>query len=170
MSEERIALLEFDSNKEVKRMDQVSRGNQWAMYATGAVMAPMIFVLPFSTMIDVGQENQMVLHGGNYVRNFMGVFVVITLYVVFFQKKNWRNFALLGSFVAGYLGAVSVSGYANAERFLLPGLPCLIIMWAYGISELTSKTFRWIKYWIAVVPVMEIAWAYFKLGSRGWLS
>ena len=158
------------SNQEIKRSDQVAKGNQWAMYATGAVMAPMIFVLPFSTMIDVGQENQMMMHGGNYVRNFMSIFVLITLYVVFFQKKNWRNFALLGSFVAGYLGAVSMSGFANAERFLLPGLPCLIIMWAYGISELTSKTFRWVKYWLVIVPIMEISWAYFKLGSRGWLS
>ena len=158
------------SNQEVKRMEQVSRGNQWAMYATGTVMAPMIFVLPFSTMVDTDQENQLVMHGGNFVRNFMGIFVVITLYVVFFQKKNWRNFALVGSFAAGYLGVISMSGFANAERFLLPGLPCLIILWAYGVSELTSKSFKFVKYWYVVVPVMEISWAYFKIGSRGLLK
>lgn len=157
------------SNVELTRYEQTERGNQWAKYATGTVMAPMIFVLPFSTMVDTGQENQMVIHGGNYVRNFMGIFVMITLYVVFFQKKNWRDFALTGSFVIGYLGAVSMSGFANAERFLLPGLPCLIIMWAYGISELTAKSFKFVKYWYVVVLAMEIGWAYFKLGSRGWL-
>lgn len=157
------------TNQEAKRWEQTVRGNQWAKYATGTVMAPMVFVLPFSTMVDTGQENQMVLHGGNFVKNFMGVFVLITLYVVFFQKKNWRDFALVGSFVVGYLGVISMSGFANAERFLLPGLPCLIIIWAYGISELTARSFKFVKYWYVVVPVMEIAWAYFKIGSRGWL-
>ena len=156
-------------NQESKRMEQTSRGNQWAKYATGTVMAPVIFVMPFSTMVDTGQENQMVLHGGNYVRNFMGVFVLITLFVVLFKKKNWRNFALVGSFAVGYLGVIAMSGFANAERFLLPGLPCLIIMWAYGISELTPKSFKFVKYWYVIVPIMEIGWAYFKVGSRGLL-
>lgn len=159
-----------DLNQNSKRMEQTSRGNQWAQYATGAVMAPMIFVLPFSTMVDTGQENQMVMHGGNYVRNFMGVFVLVTLFVVLFKKKNWRDFALVGSFVVGYLGVIAMSGFANAERFLLPGLPCLIIMWAYGISELTPKSFKFVKYWYVIVPIMEIGWAYFKIGSRGLLG
>jgi hypothetical protein len=39
-----------------KRMEQTSRGNQWAQYATGTVMAPMVFVLPFSTMVDVAGQ------------------------------------------------------------------------------------------------------------------
>lgn len=154
-------------NQDVKRTQQTVRGNQWAQYATGTVMAPMIFVMPFSTMVDTGQENQMTMHGGNYVRNFMGVFVLITLFIVFFKKKNWREFSLIGAFVAGYLGVISASGFANSERFLLPALPCLIIMWAYGISELTPKSFKFVKYWYVIVPIMEIGWAYFKLGSRG---
>lgn len=158
-----------ETNQVEKRADQTDKGNIWAKYATGTVMAPMVFVLPFSTMVDTGQENQMMLHGGNYVRNFMGVFVLIALFIVLFKKKNWRNFALIGSFVVGYLGVVSLSGYANSERFLLPGLPCLMIMWAYGISELTAKSYRFVKYWYVVVIVMEFAWAYFKLGSRGWV-
>lgn len=157
-------------NQNAKRMEQTSRGNQWAKYATGTVMAPMIFVLPFSTMVDTGQENQMVLHGGNYVRNFMGVFVLITLYVVLFKKKNWRDFSLVGSFVIGYLGIISTTGFANSERFLLPGLPCLIIMWAYGVSELTPKSIKFVKYWYVIVLIMEIGWAYFKIGSRGLLG
>lgn len=157
-------------NQNAKRMEQTSRGNQWAKYATGTVMAPMIFVLPFSTMVDTGQENQMVLHGGNYVRNFMGVFVLITLYVVLFKKKNWRDFSLVGSFVIGYLGIISTTGFANSERFLLPGLPCLIIMWAYGVSELTPKSIKFVKYWCVIVLIMEIGWAYFKIGSRGLLG
>ena len=158
-----------ESNQNSKRLEQTSRGNQWAKYATASVMAPMIFVLPFSTMVDTGQENQMMVHGGNYVRNFMGVFVMISLYVCLFVKKNWRNFALVGSFVIGYLGVISMSGFANAERFLLPGLPCLIVMWAYGISQLTAKSFKFVNFWCVIVPIMEIGWSYFKIGSRGML-
>lgn len=157
------------TNDENKRLEQTMRGNQWAKYATGTVMAPMVFVLPFSTMVDTDQENQMVMHGGNYVRNFMGVFVLITLFGTLFIKKNWRDFALIGSFVIGYLGVISVSGFANSERYLLPGLPCLIIIWAYGISILNRKSYKFVRYWYIVVPVMEIAWAYFKIGSRGLL-
>lgn len=155
------------SNQELRRMEQVSRGNQWAKYATGTVLAPMIFVMPLSTMVDVGQENQMMIHGGNYVRNFMGVFVLITLFVVLIKKKNWREFSLVGSFAAGYLGVIATSGFANSERFLLPALPCLIVMWAYGISELTAKSFKFVKFWCFVVFFMEFGWAFFKLGSRG---
>lgn len=155
------------TNSDNKRMEQTIRGNQWAKYATGTVMAPMVFVLPFSTMVDTNQENQMVLHGGNYIRNFMGVFVLIALFSALFLNKNWRDFALIGSFVVGYMGVISTSGFANSERFLLPGLPCLIIMWAYGVSILNAKSYKFVKYWYVVVPLMEIGWAYFKIGSRG---
>ncbi len=158
-----------ESNQEVKRTQQTIRGNQWAKYATGTVMAPMVFVLPFSTMLDTDQENQNMFHGGNYVRNFMGVFVLISLFSALFFKKNWRDFALIGSFVIGYLGVISMSGFANAERFLLPGLPCLIIFWAYGVSILSAKSYRFVRIWYYIVPIMEIGWAFFKIGSRGLL-
>lgn len=157
-------------NQGAKRTQQTIRGNQWAQYATGTVMAPMVFVLPFSTMVDTGQENQMVMHGGNYVRNFMGVFVLITLFIVLFKKKNWRDFALAGSFAVGYLGVIATSGFSASERFLLPAVPVLIMMWAYGIFELTAKSYKFVKYWYFIVPVVEIGWAYFKIGSRGLLS
>ena len=159
------------SNQEMKRLEQTSRGNQWAQYATATVMAPIEFVMPLSTMVmvDMDQQNQMVLHGGNYVRNYMGVFVLISLFVVLFVKKNWREFSLIGSFVIGYLGVISLSGFANSERFLLPGLPCLIIFWAYGVSVLNKKNYKFVKLWSIVVVLMEVGWAYFKIGSRGLL-
>ena len=158
-----------ESNQETKRLQQTIRGNQWAKYATGTVMAPMVFFLPFSTMADTHQENQLVLHGGNYVRNFMGVFVLIAFFSALFVKKNWRDFALIGSFLVSYLGVISLSGFAGSERFLLPGLPCLIIFWAYGTSILNARNYRVVKYWYVIIPFIEIGWAYFKIGSRGLL-
>lgn len=156
-------------NQILKRNAQTSRGNQWAKYATGAVLAPMEFVMPLSTMVDTGQENQMMLHGGNYVRNLLGIFVLIALFTIVTKKREWQNFSLIGSFAIGYLGVIAFSGYGNAERFLLPAAPILLIMAAYGISRLNARNFKLVKYWYVLVVVMEVAWAYFKIGSRGLL-
>lgn len=157
-----------DTNQTNKRRTQTAKGNQWAKYATGTVMAPMMFVLPFPTMVDVDQQyNQQIISGGNYVRNFLGGFVLIAVFSAIFITKNWRNLSLIGSFVIAYLGIVSTSGFANSERFLLPGLPCLLIMAAYGMTLLDAKNYKIIKIWYWVVPVMAFAWAFFKLGSRG---
>ena len=157
-----------DLNQDAKRSAQTLNGNKWAKYATGTVMAPMMFVMPFPTMVDVDEQyNQQMLSGGNYVRNFLGGFVLIALFSSIFITKNWRNLSLIGSFVIAYLGIVSTSGFANSERFLLPGLPVLLIMAAYGITLLNAKNYKFIKIWYWVVPVMGFAWAFFKLGSRG---
>lgn len=157
-----------DINQDAKRTHQTNKGNQWAQYATGTVMAPLMFVMPFPTMVDVDEQyNQQMLSGGNYVRNFFGGFVLIALFSAIFITKNWRNLALIGSFVIAYLAIISTSGFANSERFLLPGLPILLILAAYGITLLNAKNYKFIKIWYWVVPVMGFAWAYFKLGSRG---
>ena len=150
-----------------KRTEQTLRGNQWAQYATGTVMAPMIVVLPFATMVDVDQQyGQQGKSGGNYIRNFMGFFAIMAI-IEAFRRKEWRNFVLIGAYVASYLGVVALSGFSNSERFLLPGLPGLIMMWAYGISTLRKSTYKLLTPWCIIVFLMEVGWAYFKLGSRG---
>lgn len=157
-----------NDNQVNKRKLQTLRGNQWAKYATGTVMAPMMFVMPFPTMVDVSEQyNQQMISGGNYVRNLFGGFVLIALFSSIFITKNWRNLSLILAFVIAYLGIISTSGFANSERFLLPGLPVLLIMAAYGVTLLNAKNYRFIKIWYWVVPLMAFAWAYFKLGSRG---
>lgn len=156
-----------DENIVQKRAEQTARGNQWAQYATGAVMAPMVFVLPFSTMVNVDEQYaQQAKHSGNYVRNFMGFFAILAFYEAF-RRKKWRDFALPGSFIIAYLGVVALSGFSNSERFLLPGLPPLILLWTYGITTLRKQTFKLFNPWCVLVVLMEVAWAYFKLGSRG---
>lgn len=156
-----------DENVVSKRQQQTNRGNQWARYATGSVMAPMIFVLPFATMVDVDEQyGQLEKSGGNYIRNFMGFFALIAIYEAI-RRKKWRDFVLIGAFVISYLGVISQSGFSNSERFLLPGLPPLIMMWAYGVSVLRKKTYSLLMPWCLLVFAMEFGWAYFKLGSRG---
>lgn len=130
-------------------------------------MAPMITVLPFATMVDVdGQYGQQAKSGGNYIRNFMGFFAILAIFEAI-RRKTWKDFVLIGAYVVAYLGIIATSGYSNSERFLLPGLPCLIMMWAYGVSVLRQKTYKLLTPWCLLVFAMEFAWAYFKLGSRG---
>ena len=157
-----------NTNSDNKRMEQASRGNQWAVYATGSVLAPMVVALPFATMVHVDeiQVAQETKHAGNFIRNFMAFFALIGMYEAIRQKK-WRDFALVGAYTFAYLGVISVSGFGNSERYLLPGLPGLIIMWTYGISKLRAKTYNLLRYWSIIVVIMEVAWAYFKIGSRG---
>lgn len=156
------------SNQAEKRSHQVNKGIKWAKYATGTVMAPMMFVLPFPTMVDVDQQyNQQMISGGNYVRNFMGIFVVITVFDAIFRRKNWRDFSLIGSFAISYLAVVCSSGFANSERFLLPALPMLLVMAAYGVSIVSRMNYKYVRIWYMIIPVMVVGWAVFKLGSRG---
>lgn len=156
-----------EENVVLKRQQQTNRGNQWAKYATGAVMAPIVVVMPFATMVDVDEQyGQQEKSGGNFVRNFMGFFAILAIYEALRQNR-WREFVLIGSFVIAYLGVISMSGYSNAERFLLPALPGLICMWAYGLSQLRQTSYRLLTPWCIVVFLMEFGWVFFKLGSRG---
>jgi len=158
-----------EKNVVKKRQAQENAGIRWAKYATGTVMAPMAVALPFSTMIDVdNQVAQQTKHGGNFIRNFMAFFALLGIFESFRQRK-WRDFSLIGAYVVAYLAAVSMSGFSNSERFLLPALPGLIMMWAYGISQLRDKTYRLLTPWCVIVVLMEIGWAFFKLGSRSLL-
>ena len=157
-----------DENQVAKREHQMSKGVSWAKYATGAVMAPIMFVLPFPTMVDVDQQyNQQLMHGGNFVRNFLGGFVLLTLFSALFVKKNWRDLSMIGTFVVTYLGIICMSGFANAERFLLPGLPILLTLAAYGVTLLNGRNYQWVRVWFWIVPLLVVGWAVFKLGSRG---
>ena len=161
---------EKDENASNRRYEQTMRGNNWAHYATGAVMTPMIFVLPFSTMVNVDQQyGQQEKHGGNFIRNFMGFFFLLGVYEAF-RRKKWRDFTLIGAFAVSYLAVVALSAFSSSERFLLPGLPCLIMIWAYGVSTLRKPTFKLLTPWCLIVVLMEVAWAFFKLGSRGLFS
>lgn len=157
-------------NQLSKREQQTSRGNLWAQYATGTVMAPMMFVIPFPTMVNVDEQyTQQMLHGGNYIRNFLGIFVLISIIEGLFFRREGRRYVLTLSFVVSYLGVVCLSGFSGSERFVLPALPFLLILAADGITHLNEKNIHWVRLWYWIVPLMPLGWAIFKLGSRGLL-
>lgn len=142
-------------------------GNQFAKYAGAAVFAPMIFVIPFPTIVETPkQENLKLINGGNYVKNIMAFFV---MFAIFWVVKNsmWRDYLLIGSFTIGYLMVIAMSAFAQSERFHQPVLPFLMILAAFGISKVTNKEKKYFTWYIALMFVAIIAWSWFKLAGRG---
>lgn len=146
---------------------QRAGGNSFAKYASGAVFAPMIFTLPFPTMVNTeGQENQQMIHGGNYVKNIMSGFTLFAM-VLLLLNGEWRKHVLPLAMMLGYLAVIAFSNFAHSERFHQPALPFELMFAAYGISQLQKKHVRWIDYWMLGIMVANIGWAWFKLAGRG---
>ncbi len=141
-------------------------GNKFSKYAGGAVFAPMIFVIPFPTIINTpSQENMQLINGGNYVKNIMAFFVIFALFMIIKEKK-WRNFTLIGSFLIGYLLVLAFSPFAQSERFHMPVLPFELIFAAYGVSLITNKTKKYFTWWMILIFIALIGWSWFKLAGR----
>ncbi|MBQ6723813.1 MAG: glycosyltransferase family 39 protein [Paludibacteraceae bacterium] len=144
-------------------------GNAFAKYAGSAIFAPMIFTLPFPTMASVeGQDVQQLLNGGNFVKNIMSFFVLVAMFALLLSGE-WRQHLLPLSFMLGYLVVLSLSNFAQSERFHQPALPFELMFAAYGLNiAVTKKKYkRWFTYWCGLMFVVCVAWNWFKLAGRG---
>ncbi len=141
--------------------------NKYARYASTAVFAPMIFTIPFPTMITVvNQENQMIMNGSNFVKNIIAFFVLYALYSMIIEKK-WRDYLLIVTFVVSYLAVIAMSSFAHSERFHQPVLPFYMILAAYGVSKITNKQKKYFNIYIFFVFIAIFGWSWFKLSGRG---
>jgi hypothetical protein len=142
-------------------------GNKFAKYAKGAVFAPLIFVIPFPTIIETpGQENQKIINGGNFIKNIMAFFTLFALLWIV-RNKKWRDYLLIGSFTLGYLFIIAMSAFAQSERFHLPIVPFELIFVAFGISLMTNKDKKYFRLWMILIFVAIVIWSWFKLAGRG---
>ena len=146
---------------------QRNNGNKFAKYASSAVFAPMIFTIPFPTLVNIpNQENQQYINGGNYIKNILSGLVILTMFVLLLSG-NWRKCAMPLSFMLGYLAVLTFSSFAQSERFHMPALPFELIFAAYGISLLGKREKKWFNYWLILIFIANIAWQWFKLAGRG---
>lgn len=152
--------------------------NRYIKYASAAVFAPMIFTLPFPTMVETpSQENQKMIHGGNYVKNITSFFTIVALFLLILPynwRRNllegeWRRHILPVAVLGGYLVVLVFSSFAHSERFHLPSLPLAMMFAAYGIERFRPEWKRWYWLWLGIIFAANIAWAYFKLGGRSML-
>lgn len=142
-------------------------GNSFARYATATVMAPLIFTIPFSTMVDIPkQENQMMMNGANFIKNIMSGLTVFALFTLLFNGE-WRKHVLSIAVMLGYLIVLVFSNFAHSERFHFPVLALELMFAAVGVSYLKNKHKRWYMIWLIGVCVANLIWAWVKLRGRG---
>lgn len=174
IEEQSRALLEkVQSNEQQENMQwrgEREHGNSYAKYAGATVFAPMIFTLPFPSMVKPyeGQDVQQLLNGGNFIKNIISAFTILAM-VMLLISGTWREHLLPLSFMLGYLVVLTVSAFAQSERFHQPAMPLEFMFAAYGLSiALTKKKYkRWFTYWCALMFVAAIAWNWFKIAGRG---
>lgn len=155
-----------------QRYSDLRKHQSLAKYATKAVLAPMIFTIPFPTMVESpGQENHRMHHAGNVVKNIMSLFCILALVLLIFDKSpttGWRNNVLLGAFMIAYLIIIVQSAFAHADRFHLPAYIIELLFAAYGVSQMPKLKYKKLyTFWCVLMFVAWVAWAWFKLAGRG---
>lgn len=147
-----------------------ANGNAFAKYAGKSVFAPLIFTIPFPTMVRPfeGQDVQQLLNGGNFVKNIMSCFTIFAM-IMLLISGDWREHMLPLSFMLGYLVVLAMSEFAHSERFHQPVMPFEFMFAAYGLSIAVTKMKykRWFMYWCGLMFVAAIAWNWFKMAGRG---
>lgn len=159
---------------------QREHGNKFAKYAGKAVFAPMIFTIPFPSMVRPfdGQDVQQLLNGGNFIKNILSFFTILVLFMLLFSGR-WREHLVPLSYMLGYIVVLALSTFAQSERFHQPAMPMELMFAAYGIQQALmgvplvpsvgsrAKYRQWFTYWMALMFVACIAWNWFKLAGRG---
>lgn len=141
--------------------------NSFAQYAGAAAFAPLIFTIPFSSMVATpGQENQMMLNGANFIKNVISGLTILALFLLL-VRGDWRKHVLPIALTVGYLIVLVFSNFAHSERFHFPVLSFELMFAAYGVSQLTNRHKRWYVIWLVGVCVANIGWAFIKLKGRG---
>jgi len=169
--DELVAYWEASGDNQSQGMEWRSErkgGNQFAKYGSTALFAPAILLIPFPTLVEVvGQDNQMMRHGGYLEKHVLSFFVYVALFYLVFKYKTWRRHLLLLMFLFGYLAVVAMSNFAMSERFHFPALPIFVILAGFGLSQVGKREWGIFPFYVAVMGVMVIGWCWFKLAGRG---
>lgn len=166
--EETQALWEGRTENQTVGYEWRAETNTFAKYATASVFAPLIFTIPFSSMVATpGQENMLMMHGGNFIKNIMSGLTILSL-ILLLIRGEWRKHVLPIAVMCGYLFVLVFSNFAHSERFHFPVLALELMFAAYGVTLLTNKHKRWYMIWLGGICVANILWAWIKLVGRGY--
>ena len=166
-------MWELKDENQSSRMDVINKTQSYAKYAGAAVFAPMIFTIPFPTIVETpNQETSRMLHGGMFVKNIMSYFTIMAILSLLIPIipgfNKWRDHVLIGVFLIAYLVILVFSAFAHADRFHMPALALEVLFMAYGVSLCRIPQLqRWYKYWVALMFIAVIVWNWFKLAGRG---
>lgn len=145
--------------------------NSFAKYATTTLMAPLIFTVPFPSLVytSFNQEQSMQRSGANYVKNILSFFVIIVAFIMLLSRE-WRQHVFPIAFMIGYLIVLVFSSFAHSGRFHLPAEPFEIMFASYGISLMNNPKYkRWFTYALIIEFTFILVWNYVKLKGRGYV-
>lgn len=151
---------------EVPPVKYEQMGLKYAEYASGKYMAPGFFTLPLTNLVEVANDNQKMMNGTYYVKNYLAFFALLCI-VVAFREKKWKNFSLIGSFAIIYALCIAFSFAFNSERYHLPVMPCLLIMSAFAMTHFRKKDFTVYYIYNALLLIAIVVWNYIKIDGRG---
>lgn len=143
-------------------------GNSLAKYAGAAIFAPLIFSIPFPTVVytQLDQEMLMQVAGGNYVKNVMSFFVIILMFYML-KDKVWRDHIFLIAILLSYLFALVFSEFAHSGRFHMPIMGLEMLFAAAGVVYYGKNNKKFFNYFLIFEFVVIIGWSWFKLAGRG---
>lgn len=162
MSEVKSSLEMSEGNFENR-----SRGNALVQNMSKAMFAPLIFSVPFPTMVEIpGQTWQQLCAGGNFIKNVLSFFVIILFFMLLFQRK-WRAHTFPIAVLCGYLIALTMSSFAHSGRFHEPAVPLELMFAAAGLYLYPIECKKVWKPILVFELVVIIGWNWFKLKGRG---
>jgi hypothetical protein len=153
-----------ESNALVEKYQQL--GLKYAEYANYKYTAPGAFVLPLTNLVEVANENQKMMNGTYFVKNYLAFFALWSI-VMAFRERKWRNFSFIGSYTLLYTLMIAFSFAFNSERYHLPALPGIIIMAAFAMTHFRKRDFAFYYSYNVVLLTAIVAWNYLKLAARG---
>lgn len=139
---------------------------EYAEYAQAKYMAPGFFTLPLTNLVEVGNENQKMMTGTYFVKNYLSFFALWCL-VVAVREKRWRNIGLIGFYTILYALVIAFSFAFNSERYHLPVMPGLLVMAAFTMTHFRKRDFKFFYVYCVVLFVAIVGWNYIKLSGRG---
>lgn len=142
-------------------------GNSFAKYASTAVFAPLIFTIPFPTIVATeGQEDMRLIHGGNWMRNVTSGLVILAMFMLLLTG-DWRKYTLPLALLLGYLMMLAFTQFAHSLRFHIPVMPFEMMFAAYALTNMRKKHRNWYLIWCLFMIVTCIGWNWMKLSGRG---
>ena len=148
----------------VERYQQM--GLRYAEYAHYKYMAPGAFTLPLTNLVEVANENQKMMNGTYFVKNYLAFFAMWCL-VAAIRQKRCRDFSLIGTFTLFYALTIAFSFAFNSERYHQPALPGMLIMAAFALTHFKRKDFAFFYSYDVLLLAAIVVWNYVKLAARG---
>jgi len=158
---------ERSSNQEIG-LEARHVGNRFIQYAKTSVFLPVIVMAPFPTFVNIpNQQNFMLINGAYYVRNVYAFFVIAGIYLMIRRKGLYRQHLFILFMLGSYLIILAASTFALSERFHMPALPFLLILAAYGITQMNRQIHKYYIPYLVLMFFIILAWNWLKIASRG---